>query len=42
MTLGNAAGDTLVEELKALDVETLTPIEAMQVLYTLVKKAKDI
>ena len=30
------------EELKALDVDTLTPIEAMQILYTLVQKAKKI
>ncbi len=42
MTFGNAAGDALVEELQGLDVDTLTPIEAMQILYTLVKKAKEI
>ncbi len=42
MTLGNAASDALAEELKALDVDTLTPIEAMQILYTLVRKAKNI
>ncbi len=42
MTLGNAASDALTAELKALDVDTLTPIEAMQILYTLVKKAQAI
>lgn len=42
MTLGNAASDALTAELKALDVDTLTPIEAMQILYTLVQKAKTI
>ncbi len=42
INFGNAAGDALVEELKGLDVDTLTPIEAMQILYTLTKKAKEI
>ena len=42
MTLCNAASDALAEELKALDVDTLTPIEAMQILYTMVQKAKSI
>ena len=31
----------LMEELKTMDVTTLTPIEAMNVLYKLVKKAKE-
>ncbi len=42
MTLASAAGDALTAELKAIDVDTLTPIEAMQVLYDLVKKAKSV
>ncbi len=42
MTLACAAGDALTAELKTIDVDTLTPIEAMQVLYDLVKKAKSL
>ena len=36
-----AAGEKIVDELRTLDVNTLTPIEAMQYLYDLVKKAKE-
>ncbi|MGN0459070.1 MAG: DNA mismatch repair protein MutS, partial [Eubacterium sp.] len=33
--------DEMIELLKALDINTLTPIEAMQTLYELKKKAED-
>ncbi len=33
------AGNAMVDKLKAVDVNTLTPIEAMSVLYELVKEA---
>lgn len=33
------AGNAMVDKLKAIDVNTLTPIEAMSVLYELVKEA---
>ncbi|MBO4445441.1 MAG: DNA mismatch repair protein MutS [Clostridia bacterium] len=35
------AGNAIIDELKEIDVNTLTPIEAMQYLYDLVKKAKE-
>lgn len=34
--------DDMVELLKAIDVNTLTPIEAMQTLYDLKKKAEEL
>ena len=34
--------DEILELLKATDVNTLTPIEAMQTLYDLKKKAEEI
>ncbi len=37
----SAAGDKIVDELRTLDVNTLTPIESMQYLYELVKRAKE-
>ncbi len=42
LTMEYAVQLTLLDELKQMDVNTLTPIEAMQVLYTLVKKAQEI
>ncbi len=41
ISFGSSFGQELVEELKALDVNTLTPIEAMTYLYDIVKKAKE-
>ena len=41
MSFGSSLGDELVSELKNLDVNTLTPIEAMTYLYEIAKKAKD-
>ena len=32
----------IIEEIKKIDVNTLTPIEAMQKLYDIVKKSKEI
>ena len=40
ITLSGGSAGEIVEELKALDVNTLTPIEAMTKLYELVNKAK--
>lgn len=42
VSFGSAAGDEITEELKNLDVNTLTPIEAMSKLYELSNKAKQI
>ncbi len=39
MSLLGAADNPLIQRLKALDVNVLTPIEAMQELYSLVKEA---
>ncbi len=36
------AGNELIEQLRMIDAETLSPIEAMNTLYTLTKKAKEI
>lgn len=36
------SSNEIVEKLKVLDVNTLTPIEAMGVLYELTKSAKEI
>ena len=35
------ASDEILDELKALDVNTFTPIEAMNYLYDLSKRAKE-
>ena len=37
----NSANDALAEEIRAIDVNTLTPIEAMSKLYELVNKARE-
>lgn len=42
MSFGDNRSDDIVKRLKALDVNTLTPIEAMGVLYELSKACKDI
>lgn len=39
ISLGALAGETLLHELRALDIETLTPLEALNYLFTLRKKA---
>ncbi len=39
LSVGFGAGEELIEELKALDVNTLTPIECMSILSELTKKA---
>lgn len=41
ISFGDNISNKLIEELKTLDVNTLTPIEAMTYLYDLVKKAKE-
>ncbi len=41
ISFASNAETQIVDELRALDVNTLTPIEAMQYLYDLVKKAKE-
>ena len=40
LSLMGAMDNPLVNKLKELDVNVLTPIEAMQVLYDLVKEAQ--
>ncbi len=40
LTFSSGAKDTLIEKLKSLDVNTLTPIEAMTALYELQKSAE--
>ncbi len=40
MSLGSAMADQLAEDLRGLDVDTLTPLEAMTTLYDLVRRAK--
>jgi len=42
MSLGGLAARELVETLKRIDPDTLTPIEAMNRLYTLIKEANKI
>ena len=42
LSFENAALSALAQELKELDVNTLTPIEALQTLYALVKKAQNL
>ena len=39
---GALAGNEIVEALKKLQVETLSPIEALNTLYTLAKKASEL
>ena len=41
ISFGSSAADVIVETLRNLDVNTLTPIEAMSVLYDLTKQAKN-
>ncbi len=41
ISFGSSNADDIVEKLKKLDVNTLTPIEAMTVLYDLVKQANN-
>ena len=41
LSFGSSAADGIVETLRNLDVNTLTPIEAMSVLYDLTKQAKN-
>ena len=40
MSFGSSANDEIINELKNLDVNTLTPIEAMTELFKLANKAK--
>ncbi len=42
MSIDNIASGEIYEELKSIDVDTLTPIEAMKILYDLAEKAKNI
>jgi hypothetical protein len=41
LSLGSMAGSELVERLRKLEPEVLTPIEAMNLLYELHKQAQD-
>ena len=40
MTLGDAAGDEIAEELCGIDLNTITPLEAMRLLFELQQKAR--
>ncbi len=42
ISFSNEVGNELIEEIKKIDVNTLTPIEAMQKLYDIVKKSQEI
>lgn len=42
ISLENACATEILDELKAIDVNTLTPIEAMSLLFDIVKKAKSV
>ncbi len=42
LSFTSSAGETIVERLKDIDVNTLTPIEAMQLLYELQRDAKNL
>ncbi|MBQ2964703.1 MAG: DNA mismatch repair protein MutS [Clostridia bacterium] len=42
LTFASSRGEEIIDELKILDVNTLTPIEAMSILYKYVQKAKEI
>ncbi|MCL2495583.1 MAG: DNA mismatch repair protein MutS [Oscillospiraceae bacterium] len=41
-SLSDLQGQALVEEIKAIDADTLTPIEALTRLYELIKRAREI
>ena len=41
ISFGNTNADDIVEKLKNIDINTLTPIEAMSVLFELTKQAKN-
>jgi DNA mismatch repair protein MutS len=41
ISFGSSNADAIVEKLKSIDVNTLTPIEAMSTLYELTKQAKN-
>ena len=41
ISFGSSKAEDIVKQLNSLDVNTLTPIEAMSVLYDLTKQAKD-
>lgn len=41
ISFASTSSDAIVDELRALDVNTLTPIESMQKLYDLVKRAQE-
>lgn len=40
MTLGDAAGDEIAEQLRSIDLNTITPLEAMCLLFELQQKAR--
>ena len=40
MTLGDAAGDVIAEQLRTIDLNTITPLEAMRLLFELQQKAR--
>ncbi|MCQ2479138.1 MAG: DNA mismatch repair protein MutS [Clostridia bacterium] len=42
LSFAGGAGSSIIDELKMIDVNTLTPIEAMQKLYEMVNEAKKI
>ncbi len=42
ISFSNEVGNELIESIKTIDVNTLTPIEAMQKLYDIVKQAKEL
>ena len=42
LSFGSNASNEIVEKLKTVDVNTLTPIEALQMLYELKKEAEKI
>ncbi len=42
ISFSGEAGSGLIDEISKIDINTLTPIEAMQKLYDIVKKAKEI
>ncbi len=42
LSFGSSAGEGIVDKLKTVDVNTLTPIEALQMLYELKKEAEKV
>ncbi len=42
ITIADSAASQLIEEMKILDINTLTPIESMKILYELVDRAKEL